>query len=417
MKRIINIIIISILCLKASLLFSQKDFSYKRKINVEKEGNSWNYFAIPDELYEKSANNLSDLRIYKSDKENITEIPYLIIDNTENKANNSEFSLKIINISRTEAGHFLTLENTSDAEINSIYLRFSQQNFDWKITLQGSHNQSQWFDILNEYRILAIKNQETNYRFEKLIFGDTKYKYYRILVKTNEEVNLENAFFRHFLPKNRNNLAKHKVENLVISNDNNRKQTTIHFSLKHKIHVHSIEIQTDKTKNFYRPIHIETLDSLKTNSGKVLRHSYFSSGIITSVEDNEFVNEKEDELVKNFRIKIENRDDKPLDIKSITIKSITKGIVFESEGKGEYFLYYGNDKLRSPRYDLENFKLQISEKQKDTIPISEQITIDENIRASQEPLFKNKVWLWLIMGLLILILGYFSLKMLPKKHS
>jgi hypothetical protein len=29
-----------------------------------------------------------------------------------------------------------------------------------------------------------------------------------------------------------------------------------------------------------------------------------------------------------------------------------------------------------------------------------------------EPLFKNKTWLWLIMGLIIIVLGWFSIRMM-----
>jgi hypothetical protein len=31
-----------------------------------------------------------------------------------------------------------------------------------------------------------------------------------------------------------------------------------------------------------------------------------------------------------------------------------------------------------------------------------------------EPLFKNKTWLWSIMGLIILVLGWFSIRMMRK---
>jgi len=32
-----------------------------------------------------------------------------------------------------------------------------------------------------------------------------------------------------------------------------------------------------------------------------------------------------------------------------------------------------------------------------------------------EPLFKNKTWLWTIMAVIILLLGWFSIKMMNKK--
>lgn len=416
MRNIVNIFVLSILCANIHTIFSQEDFLFRRKIELKSDAHHWHYFQIPDELYEKSTPDFSDVRIYRINKKDTLEVPYLIVDERLFEKEQTFVSAKIINVSQTSEGHYFTLENThNQKDINTIILQFSQQNFDWKVNLQGSHNQNEWFDILTDYRIVAIKNQETEYRFEKLIFGNTNYKYYRILVKTDEKSDLKKAIWKNFIAKNGDNFKKQKIENLIIKNDNKRKKTIIDFSLKHKCVVHSLEIEVDNDKNFYRPVRIDVVDSLKTNRGTLASYSFFDSGILTSLENEEFMNRNQEDLVKNFRITIENNDNKPLKIKSVKLKTVVKGIIFETEEKGDYFLYYGNKKIPAPKYDLIQFAKQITEQQKDTVFLSNEISLNYPTTRQVEPLFQNKMWLWLIMGGIILVLGYFSLKMISKK--
>ena len=43
-----------------------------------------------------------------------------------------------------------------------IKLSFKQENFDWKVKLEGSNDNKVWFTVVTDYRILAIKNSNTD---------------------------------------------------------------------------------------------------------------------------------------------------------------------------------------------------------------------------------------------------------------
>ena len=49
------------------------------------------------------------------------------------------------------------------------------------------------------------------------------------------------------------------------------------------------------------------------------------------------------------------------------------------------------------------------------LTLGKQKTIAKKEEATQEPLFENKLWLWVIMGVIMVIIGWFSYKMLSKK--
>jgi uncharacterized protein DUF3999 len=55
-----------------------------------------------------------------------------------------------------------------------------------------------------------------------------------------------------------------------------------------------------------------------------------------------------------LRLRIYNRDDKPLAVKSATLSVIRTRVKFKPAGGGAGWLYYGNAEARAPSYDLRN---------------------------------------------------------------
>ena len=56
-------------------------------------------------------------------------------------------------------------------------LKFSEKNYDWMLRLEGSHDQKEWFNIVEDYRILSIKNEQTNYSFGDVTFPNSNVTY------------------------------------------------------------------------------------------------------------------------------------------------------------------------------------------------------------------------------------------------
>ena len=61
---------------------------------------------------------------------------------------------EILNKVQTTDGHYITLKAPAIMDTEEIILNITNENFDWKINLEGSHDQKQWFSILKNYRIL-----------------------------------------------------------------------------------------------------------------------------------------------------------------------------------------------------------------------------------------------------------------------
>jgi hypothetical protein len=80
----------------------------------------------------------------------------------------------------------------------------------------------------------------------------------------------------------------------------------------------------------------------------------------------------------------------------------------------DYYLVYGNKNAEQTNFDLTHFIEKIPANLSEISLGTEQI-IPQKSENLTKPLFENKMWLWLIMGIIILLLGFFTLKMMKKE--
>ena len=418
-KSIFSLIFLGI----SALGFAQKnDFSFKRAIKPN-PATEWNKIEIPLLMYEKLNQNFSDIRIYQLSGKDSLEVPYLLsktqFASLENETT-EYIGFKILNQTKTADGYYFTLESPITADIEEIDLHFSNQNFDWKITLEGSHDQKQWFSILENYRILSIKNSKTDYNFQLLAFEKTNYKFYRIFIPSKETPVLQKASMQEkFTPKIEFN--KLLINNIKQTNSTKDKNSVITFSLPHKIPVYSLILNIEKNDAFSRPIEIKYLvDSIKTEKGWVKNYENFYSGkiIYYGAKDLDFSFSNNDVIwAKDFQIIIENQDNAPITVKSINAVSPKYFIYFKPKNEENYFLFYGNKNSSLPEYDLKLIEDKVFKLSKSDASLSDEEKLPKKEKTTKEPLFKDKGWLWGVMILIICILGFFSHRMLSTKQE
>lgn len=402
-----------ILILMCSYSYGQMDqYSYKRELPGVT--NQWHKVVLEEDIFGKISPDLSDIRIFgiTATKDTI-EASYLLKINTQ-KPVDKEVFFKLLNSTYNEKGYYFTLEVPKKEAINQLKLDFKQINFDWNITLEGSQNQQEWFTIVDDYRIVSISNAETNYQFTKVVFPSIKYHFFRLHIESPENPNLISV--KASLNKMINgSYQNYSVSNVATTQNQEQKITTLEINLKYPVPVSYMKFDIKNTFDYYRPITISFVtDSILTEQGWKYSYQKLATGTLNSMEKNEF--RFENTILKKLKININNHDNKPLTIQSISIKGNVYELIARFTEPATYFLTYGNKKVSHPEYDIERFSSKIP----DTLAVlnlgkEQHIAKKENFL--KEPLFKNKNWLWALMIIIILILGWFSIKMIKSKEN
>jgi len=400
-----------VLFLICSSIYGQIDrYEYKRELKGITD--SWHRIMLPDELFKNVSSDLSDIRIYGITKENDTvEAPYILKKNQE-KRSSKQVNFKIINRATTSKGCFITFKISSDQAINQIKLFFKEDNFDRLVNLEGSQNLKEWYSIVDSYRILSIRNELTAYTFTSLKLPDSKYQYYRLFVNGTNAPELKNAQIT-LKETTEGDYKMHTIKSMRTQEKKQNRSTVIDIDLQTAVPVSYIKIEGGNDFDYYRSVRIEYLrDSIKTEKGWRYNYQNLSSGILNSIEENEF--RSNSKITNKLRVIINNQDNEPLTIGAIQIKGYTHELITRFTTPATYFLVYGNAKIGKPSYDLQYMSNIVPEKLK-TIELGTEKGIEKKGEKVVAPLFENKIWLWVVMGVIIALLGGFTLMMMKKK--
>ncbi len=388
-------------------LAQEHEFKYQR--SLEGVTDTWHTIEIPNDAYSKLNNDFSDVRILGILANGDTiEAPYILqvqADSYDNKV--IDFSL--INEVKKSGSYYYTFELPKPQLVNTINLSFNRSNFDWFVTLEGSQNQQEWFTIGTKSRILGIKNDNTSYQYTTLEFKDVSYKYLRLKIPSSKNPQFNKATIEEKI-LTKGVYISPVIESFKVIEHSDRNETEILLSLQKMQPVSFIQLQVVDSIDYYRPISVEyAIDSIKNNKGwQYLYRSLFTSTLSSlNKKGYNFSNQ----VLKHLRITIKNYDNEPLTFSKANIHGNPHKLIVRFTKPATYYLVYGNKRAYVPNYDITKFEDSIPKKNKQ-LSVGDEVFIEEEVKAEQEALFKDDIWLWAIMIFVIFILGWFSLKML-----
>lgn len=400
------------------LFFAKFGFSQYYKFKYIKpiigQEQQWHSITLPADIFQYCKIDLSDLRVIgiKANSDTI-EAPYFLITH-EIKEKEKPIECQIINRTHKNGVFYFTFVIPENNTINQIELQLTNSNYDWRVHLQGSNDQSEWFSICDNYRIVNIQNRYTNYQFNKLFFPEVRYKYLRIRIPTNQKPDIKHALLRHQTIA-KGNYIDYATSITSIQNDKKNKQTIINIEIPYPAPVSKLYIKTNYPADFYRPFTIkEITDSIVTATSVSYVWQTLSSGTLSSLETPFFFFPQT--VNKNFSIIIENHDNPPLNIDSIVLSGYTQQMIIRFDHKASYFLYFGNTNAPSPKYDIAHFAASAPKNPKD-LQLGNTEKMPETAIGQIKPIVTNTLWLWIIIGLIGLLIGYFTIKMIQNHQK
>jgi len=346
--------------------------------------------VLPESIFEHVSPYLYDLRIYGITSKNDTVEASYVLQLKKERSVDKALHFKIINSSNNENGFYFTFEVQSFEALNTLELDFGQENFDWKIALQGSQDQQEWFTIVDDYRILSIANSETNYKFTQVNFPSAKYRYFRLMIRSKEKPELLDVKMVYH-ETNEGSYNHFSIKRSQIIEDSADQKTTLNFDLYAPAPVSSIKIYVNNKFDYYRPVSLEYVsDSLKTEKGYKYVYKTLTSGTLSSIEENNFIFDSR--ILQKIRIIIYNHDNEPLKIDSVKVRGYVHQLVARFTEPATYFLTYGNENASKPTYDIERFVSRIPDTLTN-LKLGKELQIEKGKEGKKEPLFKNKNWL------------------------
>jgi hypothetical protein len=391
-----------------SLLAQENSWSYRRKVTgVEQEG--WYSITLPPDVFIHTSATFDDLRILSISKDTL-EIPY-VLNVKETQYESEPVSLSIMNESRKDGIYYVTFLNSGKA-VNQIDLEFEEGNYFATVALEGSQNNKQWFEIVDEQKIFSVNNSFEQYRYNALHFPVSNYDYFRVAVKSQVPLHFIRGSFQNYREKTGTyNTVSHQWK---VKQDKRAKQTIAELKLDDYQPISKITLDIPSEKDYYRSARIEIMtDSFKTEKGWIKNYSEVYNGHFTSVHANEvnFINT----LTSEVRITINNLDNTPLEIKGTKIEGAAVEITASLPASPEIFLYYGKKNAYKPSYDIEHFRDKIP-----STAAQASLGIEETLVAPPEKVtafFENKNLLYAIMFVIIGVLGFFTLRMMKAKPN
>jgi hypothetical protein len=399
-----KIFICALLLLNGAALSAQNNaFSFKRKVNdVQQEG--WHAIALPPDIFIHCDQELNDLRLYNINGKDTTVVPYLI-KKRSTEVREQEAELSAINKSKKGDVLYMTFELPKNLKVNFINLDFEEANYFAFITIEGSNDKKEWFQVRENQRIFSLDNAVDSYQYSLVNFPITDYRYLRVSVRSDKPLTFERAVFRH------QEVKEGKYAGIpatwTTKEVKNTKQSVFDISLDHYRPLGNLRIETDNTNNYYRYCEIAVLtDSIKTEKGWVRNYNTIKEGYLTSYMPNAF--SLENYLGSQLRLTINNLDNVPLKITGISVDGPVVELI--ANVKPGTYLFYGNRSLAAPVYDLQYFEEKIPATLAGATLGQEETLVAPQTKISA--LFENKFWLWGIMIAVIGLLGFFTLKMM-----
>jgi Protein of unknown function (DUF3999) len=386
-----------------------QQFKFKKELKNYKKG--WNEIVLDADIYKHASKDLSDLRILGINAKGDTlEAPY-ILKNYSDEDVISTITCKPYNKVNNGTGFYATFKVPNKAFISSCKLLFANINYDWLVQLEGSNDETNWYTITENQRIINIDNETIEFDHSILEFEPTNYSYYRIRVKNpTEKVTLEAVTITTSTPTTTTKPTYKISPKFKVENKN--KTTYIDIKLVAPVPIYSLSVKFSENIDFYRPATISygSIDTNITDDGFTEHFENETSTIFTSTDKNPIIIGPT--ITDHILIAIENGDNMPLEIGSIELNALNYKLITRISKSASYALYYGDNELYFPQYDIVQFEESIPTNLNE-INLSEEDPIEpQQPLASNKPI--SKVWLWIMMFVLIGLLFLFSVKMLKK---
>lgn len=395
---------------------------------------------LPGEILSICESRCKDIRMIGPDN---SEIPYVILRNMQWEKAES-YDLEVINYEKTPQSAVITLKlPVQHKPISTLELDITDRDFERKIHLYGSDDQSSWV-LLKEDRIYDFSSKVT-LRKTDIKFNLTNYSYYRIHItndkteNSGENINLQykDLQFSVIGEENDKSLRIDRFTSRTASQQNSEgiydeAEFTAFVYYENKEGITEIILKSDLPASriyfdvsnplYYRVVDIYGSDSGDDNSFKLRKTDVLYRFILSGDKETKNYVNLNTEHNRYNKFVIKNKGNPPLEVKSIRFQWPKTNLYFMAIHQEQpYALYFGNPDLDAVVYDLARF---IQPDKLNTLDFEiMEISPVKNNPSYIKPKIKFEKWkiektvLTLIVSLMVIGIGYWLYVLLRKTSS
>ncbi len=394
-KRIISITFL--LC-----LFSTTAFAHTASVQTGGES-KYKAVRLTPKIYNAANSDLSDLLIKDSKGENV---PYFINSGFQTDREGREtYPMELIN-SYTKDNSFyfdykLAAAMERDTVATSIEVATESMNFAKEVDVYGSYDNLNWDYVQND-KLYVIDDKS------KLIIElnePKKYTYYRFKLSNNlEKISFDAV---DLIYSDKVSEKNYFIESLIptFHIEDKDKTTLIKIDGLKNLRLYDIKIDTDSM--------FKRIVNAPLGSGKEI-YNLSLNGI--SYNDTTLPLDRQISQDETYVITIVNNDDKPINIKGVTVRYYADEMVFEGKAGEIYTIDFGADATKiAPVYDIERYKGEILKGTIDEAAISA-ISYDSEKEKPSE-VDSKVIFNIVVIGIAVLLGGLILFHLRRNKNS
>lgn len=365
--------------------------------------------VITPEMISLVKKDYSDIRMLDKDNK---EVPYVITSEVASSMKELFQSYPIIiNKSVDKQITNVTIHNQKKDTILKIQLLIKNADVRKEVSLFGSNDQKNWYVIKDKYFLHSLYHNENTMITETMSFPPSDYEYLKFIINDSisPPVQVVDAGYYNYVTE------KGKYQSIAVQHmhqvDSSDGKSYIRMVFNGRQLLDIIQFDFSGAEYFYRPV---SLARLKSKQIKKRDREYYFDPIsyrnISSKQNNRWsFNALE---ADTLYLIIDNADNQPLKFEGANCYQLMHYINAHLKKDESYRMVFGNKKAKMPNYDLKYFL--------DSIPDNAALVTIQNIKRekfSQTALTSfgpGKIWIWIILGAVLLLLLFMSKKMLTE---
>ena len=327
-------------CVLAYADFTPSAWQYRKPVLVgQRPANS---VSIDRDVYFIAREDLADLRIVHG----VDEVPYLIVAATSQvKEQNVPATMQDRAVTAEGVEAVMTFERV--VPHNRLTIQSGITNFRHKVQLFASADGREWALIKKDAYLFDFTADEHHASLLTLDYPTSTRRFLKVVIEGAKDAAIlsgASVLLREERLAGWQEIAKFPDPSPI--EDEKRHATSYDFDFGAPGAPRDRVLLTITDPAFHRSVSTEWSDNAKDWISD-------SFGTVYRTEGSESLQVPTGQRrARYLRLTLYHGDDKPLQLKSVTVEAIARNIIFPSQSAGDYWLYFGNPNARTPSYDL-----------------------------------------------------------------